>query len=131
MVDNSLRNICIGISIRYEIGVDKDHVHFLIQSVPMYSSTKIIQLVKSITAKEFFRLHSEFKNQLWGGEFWTKGFYVSTVGQHGDESVISSYVKLQGKEKEYIKLHSQSQQLVLFYYLVALLRGSFVTCNYI
>ena len=102
-----MRDICLGISLRYEIffieiGVDKDHVHFLIQSIPMYSSTKIIQLVKSITAKELFRLHPDLKRQLWGGEFWTKGFYVSTEGYHGDESVISSYVKL------------HSQQLVLF-----------------
>lgn len=84
-VDISLKEICIGISERYEIyfieiGTDKDHVHFLIQSVPMYSPTKIIQMVKSITAKEIFRIHPEVKKQLWGGEFWTKGFYVNTVG---------------------------------------------------
>ena len=116
-IDNELRDICLGISLRYEvsfieIGVDNDHVHFLIQSVPMYSATKIIQLIKSITAKELFRLHPELKRHLWGGEFWTKGFYVSTVGQHGDESIIGSYVKSQGKESEYKKLHGQ--QLVLF-----------------
>lgn len=116
-IDYSLRDICLGISARYdiafiEIGVDKDHVHFLIHSVPMYSATNIIQTLKSITAKELFRRHPELKAQLWGGEFWTKGFYVSTVGRHGDESIIGSYVKSQGKEKEYKKLHSQ--QLVLF-----------------
>ena len=96
-VDKSLKEICIGISKRYEvdfieIGTDKDHVHFLIQSVPMYSPTKIIQMVKSITAKEIFRIHPEVKKQLWGGEFWTKGFYVNTVGKHGDESTIQAYV---------------------------------------
>jgi putative transposase len=116
-VDNSLKEICIGISERYEvsfieIGTDKDHVHFLIQSVPMYSPTKIIQIVKSITAKEIFRLHPEVKKQLWGGEFWTKGFYVNTVGKHGDESTIQAYVKGQGREKEYKRIHSQ--QLSLF-----------------
>lgn len=78
----------------------------------MYSPTKIIQMVKSITAKEIFRLHPEVKKQLWGGEFWTKGFYVNTVGKHGDESTIQAYVKSQGREKEYKKIHSQ--QLSLF-----------------
>ena len=116
-IDQSLKEICIGISERYEvyfieIGTDKDHVHFLIQSVPMYSPTKIIQMVKSITAKEIFRLHPEVKEQLWGGEFWTKGFYVNTVGKHGDESTIQAYVKAQGREKEYRKIHGQ--QLSLF-----------------
>ncbi|RXK89323.1 IS200/IS605 family transposase, partial [Chlorobaculum sp. 24CR] len=97
-VDNSLKEICLEISYRYEfsfieIGTDKDHVHFLIQSVPTLSPTKIIQAVKSITAKEIFRKHPEVKQKLWGGEFWSKGFYVNTVGRHGDENTITKYVQ--------------------------------------
>lgn len=117
LVDNSLKEICLLLSQRYEIsfieiGTDHDHVHFLIQSVPMYSPSKIIQIIKSITAKELFRLHPEVKRQLWGGELLTKGYYVNTVGRHGYESIIQAYVKSQGKEKEYKVLHHQ--QLSLF-----------------
>jgi putative transposase len=116
-VDQSLKEICLEISKRYEIafieiGTDKDHVHFLIQSIPMMSPTRIIQAVKSIIAKEIFKLHPEVKAKLWGGEFWTKGFYVNTVGRHGDESTIQAYVKSQGTEKEYKRIHHQ--QLSLF-----------------
>jgi REP element-mobilizing transposase RayT len=116
-VDLTLKSICLEISKRYdiifiEIGTDADHIHFLIQSVPVESPTKIIQTVKSITAKEIFRLHPEVKKKLWGGQFWSKGFYVNTVGKHGDENTIQAYVKSQGQEKEYKKLHSQ--QLSLF-----------------
>ncbi len=116
-VDKSLREICLEISKRFEIsfieiGTDNDHVHFLIQSVPMQSPTRIIQTVKSITAKQIFKLHPEVKQKLWGGEFWTKGFYVNTVGRHGDEDSIQAYVKAQGKEKEYKRIHKQ--QLTLF-----------------
>ena len=105
-VDNSLKELCLEISYRYEIefieiGTDKDHVHFLIQSVPTNSPTKIIQLVKSITAKELFKKHPEVKKQLWGGEFWGKGFYVNTVGKQGDENTIKAYVQSQGCESEY------------------------------
>jgi len=58
-VDNSLKEICLGIEKRYEInflevGTDRDHVHFLLQSVPMYSPTQIAQTIKSITAKQIF-----------------------------------------------------------------------------
>ena len=107
-VDVSLKEICVEISKRYdiifiEIGTDKDHVHFLIQSVPIESPTKIIRTVKSITAKEIFKRHPEVKLKLWGGEFWSKGFYVNTVGKHGDESTIQNYVKSQGKAEEYKK----------------------------
>ena len=116
-VEQSLKEICLEISKRYdiafiEIGADQDHVHFLIQSVPMESPTKIIRTAKSITAKEIFKRHPEVKQKLWGGEFWSKGFYVNTVGKHGDENTIQNYVKSQGKEKEYKKIHSQ--QLSMF-----------------
>ncbi len=116
-VDDVLKEVCLEISKRYEInfleiGTDKDHVHFLIQSVPTYSPTKIVTTIKSITAREVFRLVPEVKKKLWGGEFWSKGFFINTVGQHGNEKSIASYVKNQGKEKEYQTLHKQ--QLKLF-----------------
>ncbi len=126
-VDQSLKDICLEISKRYEIefieiGTDNDHVHFLIQSIPTMSPSKIIQAVKSITAKEIFSLHPEVKQQLWGGEFWTKGYYVNTVGRHGDENSIQAYVKAQGTEKEY-KRYIISNYLC-FDTSSALLRGS-------
>lgn len=62
--------------------------------------------------REVFRLIPEVKKQLWGGEFWSKGFFINTVGQHGKKKSIANYVKNQGKEKEYQTLHKQ--QLKLF-----------------
>ena len=89
-VEEELKNICLEISKRYEIifleiGTDENHVHFLIQSVPMYSVKKIVQMVKSITAREMFRRRPEVKEKLWGGEFWSDGYFVGTVGVHGNE----------------------------------------------
>ena len=115
-VDKELRDICLEISKRYEIcfleiGVDNDHVHFLIQSVPTYSPKKVVQMIKSITAREIFRRVPSVKEALWGGEFWTKGYFINTVGQFGNEKTISAYVKKQGREKEYNKLHSQQLEL--------------------
>ncbi len=116
-VDEKLRDVCLEISARYdmyflEIGTDDDHVHFLVQSVPKYSVTKIVRTIKSITAREILRCCPEVKLELWGGEFWSDGYFCNTVGQHGNENIISKYVKDQGKEKEYKKLHSE--QLKLF-----------------
>lgn len=116
-VDTYLKEICLEIAKRYEIvfleiGVDKDHAHFLIQSVPTYSVQKIITTVKSITAKKIFEKFPEVKKDLWGGEFWTKGYFVSTVGKHGNEDMIGNYVKNQSRHKDYKKLHCQ--ELYLF-----------------
>ncbi|MDF1520318.1 MAG: IS200/IS605 family transposase [Brevefilum sp.] len=116
-VDEIIKQTCLEISKRYEIkfieiGTDRDHVHFLIQSIPRYSPIKIIQTVKSITAREVFHQAPEVKKQLWGGEFWSDGYYVSTVGRHGSEETIRKYVQKQGESNEYKQLHTE--QLSLF-----------------
>ena len=115
-VEKELKDICLEISKRYEIifleiGTDGNHVHFLIQSVPMYSVKKIVQMVKSITAREMFRRRPEVKKKLWGGEFWSDGYFVGTVGVHGNEETISKYVQTQGIEKKYKKLYQQQLTL--------------------
>jgi len=106
-VESTLKAICKGIGERYEIypveiGSDENHVHFLLQSVPTYSPTEIIRTVKSITAKHIFKLHPEVKQLLWGGKFWTSGYYVNTVGQYGNLDIIKKYVQNQGKDHKQI-----------------------------
>lgn len=115
-VDKTLRDVCLELEKRYqlkflEIGTDEDHVHFLVQSVPSYSVTKLVTVIKRITASEVFRLCPHVKKRLWGGEFWSDDYFASTVGRHGDEHTIRNYVKGQGKE--YQKLH-EDRQLALF-----------------
>ena len=115
-VDATIKEVCLKIEKRYqikfiEIGTDKDHVHFLVQSVPTYSVTKIVTMIKSLTARELFKRCPQIKKQLWGGEFWTDGYFVSTVGKHGNEEIIGNYVKSQGNE--YAKLY-EDRQIVLF-----------------
>ena len=93
-----------------EVGTDKDHIHFLIQSVPAYSPKKIIQIVKSIIAREVFAKCPQVKKKLWGGEFWTDGYYVATVSEHGNEQIISRYVKEQGQEKNYKTIYKNVEK---------------------
>ena len=117
--DEELKNICLEIEKRYEIafleiGTDQDHVHFLVQSIPAYSPTKIVRMIKSITAREMFLRMPEVKKALWGGEFWSKGYFLSTVGKHGDEKNIARYVKNQGKISTYKKIYVGKEQLNLF-----------------
>ena len=115
-VDMVLMEVALDIEVRYqvkflEIGTDKDHVHFLVQSIPTYSVTKLVMLIKSLTAREVFKRCPQVKKHLWGGEFWTDGYFASTVSKHGNEDTIGDCVKNQGKP--YQKLHAD-YQLVLF-----------------
>ena len=113
-VDKKLREVCLGIEARYEIkfleiGVEVDHVHFLVQSVPKYSPKQIVQTIKSLTARKIFEACPDVKRALWGGEFWTDGYYIGTVGEHGNEKVITEYVKNQGRAgEEYKKIHDEN-----------------------
>ena len=108
-VEKSLKNICLELSKCYEIhfveiGLEEDHVHFLVQSVPSLPVFRIVTIIKSITAREIFLLHKEVKKVLWGGSLWTSGYYANTVGQYASAEVIKKYVANQGRE--YKKLHS-------------------------
>ena len=115
-VDEVVRDVCLEIEKRWEIcfleiGMDRDHAHFLVQSVPTYSPAKIVQTVKSLSAREVFARVPEVKKKLWGGEFWGKGYFVNTVGQHGSEKVIAEYVKRQGGAGSYRQLHKGQLEL--------------------
>ena len=122
-VENIIKETCMEISKRYdlyflEIGTDKDHVHFLIQSVPSYSPTQIAKIVKSITEKEVFSRCPEVKKKLWGGNFWSSGYYVATVSEHGNEEVIGNYVRNQGNEyKKLFRSKGIEGQLNMFDYM--------------
>ena len=118
-VDEVLRVACVEIEKRWEImfleiGLDRDHAHFLIQSVPAYSPTRIVRTLRSVIAREVFAKAPEVKSKLWGGEFWGKGYFVNTVGQPGSESVITANVARQGGGASYQQLHKGQLDLGLF-----------------
>jgi len=113
-VTESLKTICSELEERYEIhfleiGTDEDHVHFLIQSVPTFSPSTLVQTIKSVTAREIFRRHPEIRRYLWGGKLWTSGYYINTAGAHGSTDIIATYVRNQGRS--YQQLHHDQPTL--------------------
>ena len=100
-IEISIKRICMDIQEVYdfnflEIGCDKDHVHFLVQSVPKLNPTQIVRTIKSITAKKVRELHPEVKEDYWKKQFWTDGHFIATVGRDADEQTIANYVRNQG-----------------------------------
>ena len=104
-VRTTLVNVCMDLQERYpdmtfiEIGTDENHVHMLIQTTPSYSISQTIRTIKSTTARMIFKLNPEVKQKLWGGEFWSDGYWIVTVSKHGSENIVKEYVKNQGKGK--------------------------------
>ncbi len=111
-VGQSIGEIALELGERYEIdfeqiGCDKNHIHVLCSFHPKYSIGEVIRKFKSITARELFKRFPGLKKELWGGEFWSSGYYASTVGEGGDWSVVKKYVRNQGQDPE-------AEQLRLF-----------------
>ncbi len=97
-----IRETAIGIQERYAIeveaiGMDKDHIHILCGAHPKVSPGQIVQIFKSITRREIFRCKPSVKKELWGGEFWTDGYYVATVGERANWATVEKYIN---KSKE-------------------------------
>jgi REP element-mobilizing transposase RayT len=102
-VEAVIKDACLELEKWYEIAfieidTDADYIHLLVQAVPTYSVTKLVTLIKSMTARQVFALCTEVKKTTLGGEFWSGGYFASTVGQHGNETVIAKYIKNQGKQ---------------------------------
>lgn len=91
-----------------KIGYDKDHIHILTSFPPKYGGSDVVRIFKSITARELFKQFPLLKKDLWGGEFWSDGFYFTTVSERGNWQVVEKYITNQGKTMD--ELH----QLPLF-----------------
>ena len=100
-----IKHICLEIGKRYwfefdAIGTDGDHVHVFVGAAPKYSPSKVMQIIKSISAKQMFKAFPEIKKELWGGEFWSDGGYIGTVGDGVTAKIIQDYIEEQGTPEE-------------------------------
>ena len=82
------------------IGTDKNHIHLLCSAHPKVAPGRIVQLFKRLTAREIFRRKPAVKRMLWGGEFWSDGYYVATVGERANWQTVERYVQRQGQPRE-------------------------------
>ena len=85
------------------IGTDKNHIHLLCSAHPKMAPGRIVQIFKSLTAREIFRRKPAVKRVLWGGEFWTDGYYVATVGERANWQTVKRYVQRQGQPRENLR----------------------------
>ena len=100
-----LKEVLSGVAERYEftfeaIGSDGDHVHIFAGAAPRYAPSEVIGIIKSITARQIFIRFPEIKELLWGGEFWSDGGYIGTVGEGVNADIIRRYIEKQGKKMD-------------------------------
>lgn len=102
-IEAALVTIAAEIQDRYDIefeqiGADLDHVHLLCSAHPKMSPGSIVGMFKSLTARRLFVMFPDLKRELWGGEFWSDGYYIATVGERNNWETVANYVKNQGQQ---------------------------------
>ena len=106
---NYLKGILLEIGERYyfefdAIGIESNHFHVVVGASPKYSPSRIMQIIKSISARMIFKEYPEIRKYLWGGKFWHEGGHIDTVSEYGGLDVIKRYVEEQGRMKDQLKL---------------------------
>ena len=95
-----------------ELEVPVDHIDMIVRSLPRVVPSDIMQIVKSISAREFFKIYPDIKKKyFWGGKLWTGSYFVETVGNFNDE-LVRAYVRDQLQEMD--EAEQRSKQLKLF-----------------
>ena len=82
-----------------ELNVQKDHIHMMCSIPPKVSISEYMGTLKGKLAIKVFKTYPSLKRKpYWGNHFWSKGYFISTVGL--DEEMIRRYVKYQGHEDQ-------------------------------
>jgi putative transposase len=101
-IELAIPEIAKDISLRYDIefekiGCDINHIHLLLSFKPSLSTSEVVGIIKSITARELFKRFPYLRKELWGGQLWSDGFYMATVGERGNWNIVKKYIENQGK----------------------------------
>ena len=109
-VSDYLKTIFNKIAEEYEFRIDtmevmEDHVHIFVEVPPKYSPARVIQIMKSISAREVFMEFPDLRKQLWAGELWNDGYFVRSVGDKVTADIIRRYIEYQTHDDDSIQLN--------------------------
>jgi len=104
-----LKEVFGWIADEYEFHIDtmevmEDHVHVFIEAPPKYSPSQVVQILKSISAREVFKKFPKLRKQLWAGELWSDGYFVRSVGDKVTSDIIRKYIKYQAHDSNFLQL---------------------------
>ncbi len=108
-ISDYLKEVFRQIAEEYEFGIDtlevmEDHVHIFVEAPPKYSPAQVVQIMKSISAREVFKRFPKLRRQLWAGELWNDGYFVRSVGDKVTADIIRKYIEYQTHEDDSTQL---------------------------
>ena len=108
-ISDYLKVIFKMIAEEYEFRIDvmevkEDRVHIFVEVPPKYSPAQVVQIMKSISAREAFKKFPNLRKRLWAGELWNDGYFVRSVGDKVTADIIRKYIEYQVHEDDSIQL---------------------------
>jgi len=109
-----MKEVFEEIAIHHDFEIDTleiadDHVHIFLSLPPRYNISKVVGMIKSISARVIFKECPAIKKELWGGEFWEDGYFTRTLGDKVTADVIRKYIQYHREQEKF------PTQLELFY----------------
>jgi putative transposase len=95
-IKDELKKLCLWMRVEIIEGhVCQDHIHMCITIPPKMAVSEVVGTLKGKSAIRMFKKFPDLRKQYWGSHFWSRGYYVSTVGKN--EEMIRQYIKDQDK----------------------------------
>ena len=99
-IAQTVQELFAQIAEAYDMEIDtmevmEDHVHLFLSAPPRYAPARIVQILKSISARELFARFPRLRRQLWGGQLWEDGYFVRSVGDAVTAEIIRRYIRYQ------------------------------------
>ena len=84
-VAQAVQDLFYQIAAAYDMEIDtlevmEDHVHVFLSAPPRYAPARVVQILKSLSARALFARFPRLCRQLWGGQLWEDGYFVRSVG---------------------------------------------------
>lgn len=107
-IQKETKAIIHGIGERYdfeilEMSVKRDHIHLFLSAPPWYSPAEIVKTLKGVSAKHLFRRFPSIKEKLWGGNLWSRGYFVGTSGDKITNDLVRKYIQRQREQEDHTK----------------------------
>jgi putative transposase len=112
LVEHAIKMLCEWKNCEVEeLNVQIDHVHMLVSIPPKVSVSELMGTLKGKLAIKLFKSYPQMKQKpYWGNHFWSRGYFINTVGM--DEELIRRYVRYQEEQDK--KEENNDHKFTLF-----------------
>ncbi|MBU2616560.1 MAG: IS200/IS605 family transposase [Nanoarchaeota archaeon] len=78
-----------------ELNVQSEHVHCIVSFEFVLSASRVLQILKGLSAKLFFGYHAKARLRYPRGHLWSREKFISSVG-FVQLDVVQNYIRTQG-----------------------------------